>query len=1544
MPTIRCRYLPGTHSRPSVNPKLIYIATAIALAMAGTSKAQDATSMGLDPFRRLSQAVFESWGEEEGFPQSTVRSILQTPDGYMWIGSQGGLVRFNGVDFVTHDRSNTPAFLGPHGIRSMLHAQGTLWVGSSGSGLLRVSGVELDRVNLGEDLDYATISALAEHPDGSIWGATFGEGVFVIPPSGGEPLRLTTDQGLPDDYATALHIEKNGVVWIGTKAGLTRFMAGEWTTWDVDDGLPASEVTSVWTTGAGVLSVGTTAGLRLFDGMMFSPGVAAQDVEVAVQFEDRYGTRWLGTDGSGVVRLTWGSVDTFSSDHGLTDNSVTAIYEDMEGSVWIGTDGGGLNRLRPAKFESFSQTEGLASDMAYGVWVDPEGRIWVGSDDAGISIIGERSTTHLTVKDGLSSNSVMSIMGTPDGVVWAGTYGGGLNRIGPDGITHLGSADGLAHDVVSSLVAAPDGRLIIGTDGGVSVLEDGEFSNVTVKEGLPSPIVMSVLLARDGTIWAGTYDGGIASIKDETVRVFNRQDGLAGDMVLAMYQSGDGALWVGTYGGGITRIVDGFLESLTTHDGLHDDVIYSIVEDDDENLWMTSNNGLFSVPRAQLEEVAAGTRDRLTTTAYGRDDGLKSQEFNGGFQPAAWRATDGRLVFPSIRGIAVISPQSVPTNTVIPRVHIEALLVDGKPVELGGSVASTRAPITVTNGRVEFRFAGLSFLVPSRVRYRYRLNGYEQDWTYTAEPKAIYTNLPARELEFRVEASNNDGLWNPVAASSKLVRLPRSWETLWFAALCFVLLGLASWVVEQYRLRSIRARQALLERTVDERTSDLRKEKERVEQAKTVIEAQASRLEELDRFKTRFFSNVSHEFRTPLTLIVGPLEQALKGTYGDLGDAMRRQSQIMLRNALRLLSLINQLMDLSKLESGSMPLKAGSKNLVAFLKNLQTTVTALAEKKAIDMPFEGPPSVEIYFEPDKLEKVFYNLLSNALKFTPAEGTVGIRVTETETDVTVIVHDTGAGIPKDSLAHIFDRFHQLEGSKSDDIEGTGIGLSLVREMVGLHGGTVSVTSEPGVGSEFSVTLRKGKAHLRAGQIVAASESAAGPSVAERLAVGEDLSDSDEPEDWTRVDMDAPLILVADDNPDVRSYIAGVLAQHGYRTVKAFDGEDALEKTRTRRPRLVLSDVMMPRMNGLEYCVALKADEAISHIPVILLTARATHESTIDALNCGADDYLPKPFNTREMLARIANLLRTRENQLQLADQTDELNKQVSQQLAILLEQRKTYESSILEERDRAVAASQLKQNILDNVSHEFRTPLTAIMGFAEILEEVSADGNKAFVQTIKQNGERLLDTLDALLRLANLKSQSDKQKRRRVEIVKLVSEVSADLSAELARPELEFVFDGGTEPVLVEADADALKRAFEAVIENAIKFTPDGRVEVKVILDPIGVTIAVTDSGIGIPAESRGEVFEPFKQLSDGLTRAYGGVGIGLSVAKILVEDHGGTITLTGRKHSSQKGTVAQIWLPIQEATLPPAPDLRRDRTATRGKRRKASQAKTRASD
>ncbi|MCH7892735.1 MAG: hypothetical protein IH921_14655, partial [Gemmatimonadetes bacterium] len=362
---------------------------------------------------------------------------------------------------------------------------------------------------------------------------------------------------------------------------------------------------------------------------------------------------------------------------------------------------------------------------------------------------------------------------------------------------------------------------------------------------------------------------------------------------------------------------------------------------------------------------------------------------------------------------------------------------------------------------------------------------------------AFYTNLDPGAYTFRVRASNNDGVWNEEGAAVSFYLKPFFYQTTWFRLLCVLGLLLLALTGYRMRIKEMKARQRQLERLVDERTRDLRlakehveQEKDKVEQAKEVIEAQAEKLRELDRFKTRFFANISHEFRTPLTMIIGPLENALQGHLGVLSDKMRHQGEIMLRNALRLMRLINQLLDLSKLEAGKMSLQAQPRNIVKFIEGILETFTPFAEKKNLRLRFHADhDELDLYFEPDKFEKVFFNLFSNAAKFTPEGGELAVTITEHAPDeaypegsVEVQVRDTGRGIPEKDLPYIFDRFHQVDGSNTREHEGTGIGLALVKEMIELHGGRVSVESEVGVGTAFTIVLKKGNAHLKQAYLV------------------------------------------------------------------------------------------------------------------------------------------------------------------------------------------------------------------------------------------------------------------------------------------------------------------------------------------------------------------------------------------------------------------------------------------------------------------------------
>ncbi|MFQ5570388.1 MAG: ATP-binding protein [Rhodothermales bacterium] len=424
----------------------------------------------------------------------------------------------------------------------------------------------------------------------------------------------------------------------------------------------------------------------------------------------------------------------------------------------------------------------------------------------------------------------------------------------------------------------------------------------------------------------------------------------------------------------------------------------------------------------------------------------------------------------------------------------------------------------------------------------------------------------------------------------------------------------------------------------------------KVEQLKEEITEYAEKLREMEQLKARFFANVSHEFRTPLTLILGPVEDALNDAHGPVSSTLRRQLQMMKRNGFRLQRLINQLLDLSKLEAGRMHLHVRRRNLVAFLRGLVQSFSSLAERKHVTLQFDADlEDHALFFDADKLEKIVSNLLSNAFKFTPEHGTIRVKVRKVEDEkgsfVEMCVRDTGAGISAEELPYVFDRFHQVAHSRAHEQEGTGIGLALAKELVELHGGEIHVESEPGFGCEFIVRLPQGSAHLSPDDLVEADSDAAPLEVehseahwldAEVDAIDETTLDQ---ETWVEAQEDAPTILIVEDNADVREYLKSNLVLH-YHIVEATNGVEGLQQARSILPDLIISDVMMPEMDGVALCRALKTDDQLNHIPVILLTAKASEVDKLEGLKTGVDDYLYKPFNAEELLARMENLIELR----------------------------------------------------------------------------------------------------------------------------------------------------------------------------------------------------------------------------------------------------------------------------------------------------------------
>ena len=1490
------------------------------LGVALGSQAHAQARLALDPAKTPTQYIHQVWQIDEGLPQNTVRTIVQTQEGYLWLATEEGLVRFDGARFTIFDKSNTPAFETGDSIHSLFEDRdGALWIGTGGGNLVRYADGRFLHYARQDGLPGEGIMALMQDRAGDLWVGTMGAGLFSY--REGRFAHYRAEDGLSSNLVTTLLRDRSGALWVGASDGLTRIKNGAATVFRHAESDHDNFVLTLHQDHNGTVWVGTREGLSRVEGDHLVPckhDVKCTPAGVRAIWEDVDGSLWVGLDQGGLGRLREGRFEAFTTDDGLSHGRVLALFGDREGSLWIGTEGGGLNRLRNGKFTTYTTRENLSHDIVLTVHEDAEGAIWVGTDGGGLNRLHDGGVTVYTTRDGLSSNVVSSVYADRSGALWAGTVGEGLNRFRDGTFTTYTTDDGLPSESIYTLFEARNGDLWIGTDAGLARFRDGAFTTYTTDDGLSSDLVTALYEDRQGALWIGTFDAGFSRFRDGRFTHYTTDDGLGSATVLALYENPDdlGTIWIGTYQGGLTRLRDGGLTTFTTRDGLFNDNIYQILEDEHDTLWMSCNKGLFTVRKKDLDALAEGFLDRLTPTVYGKADDMKSFEFNGGSQPAGWKGRDGAMWFPSVRGVVMIDPQNIRRNTLPPPVVVEAVLVDSEPVERGEAIE-----LAPGKKKVEFQYTALSFIAPEAIRFQFLLEGYDEEWQEGgASRAATYTNLPPGDYTFRVKARNSDGVWDEAGASVAFRLKPFFYQTNWFYAISVMAVFLLGFGVYQGRTRQLRTRKRELETLVEVRTLDLRTAKEK-------IEAQAEKLKELDRFKTRFFANVSHEFRTPLTMIIGPLENALQGTYGALSAPVHRQAEIMLRNALRLMRLINQLLDLSKLEAGKMLLRARPRNVVPFLEGVVLSCSAFAEQKHVDLRFESKSdTLAVFFEPDKLEKVFFNLLSNAVKFTPAGGEIIMTVTEqpatpdfAEGALEVRVRDTGIGIPPEDLPHIFDRFRQVDTSNIREHEGAGIGLALARELVLLHHGVIHAYSEVGVGTEFVVTMPLGAAHL------SPEEQTSGRTDEEPFELGSgaltelafsalsfmpEPAPSDVPE--RAIPDEAPLILVVEDNADVREYVASILNRK-YHIEMAEDGEDGLEKARQCQPDLIVSDVMMPKMDGTALCRAVKSDPTISHIPVVLMTARATQQMKIEGLEVGADDYLAKPFNARELLARAKNLIQIRRQKKELKRLNEGLERKVEEQVQVILRDRIAYEKKLLAAKEQAERSLQVKSSILDNMNHEFRTPVAAIQGYAQILSSEAEGELQEFADLIDQSGGRLMRTLDAVHQLSRLEADDLDLSPTPMDLRQVAREAQQRFASSAARKGLSLRLEASDdERIEALLDASAIERVLDYLLDNAIKFTEEGEVIIDVGRQGKQVALCVRDTGVGIGEAFLPHLFDAFTQESTGLTRSHDGIGIGLTVARRLVELLDGSIAVASEKG---QGTSFTVMLP---AALPPA--------------------------
>ncbi len=1223
----------------------------------------------LDPEKAITQYSIQSWNMAAGLPNNSIYAIQQTSDGYLWLGTQDGLVRFDGVTF----EPITAQLM--HGeIRALYEDHNlTLWIGTSNAGLYRYQNGVFFSYPIKKDQVPARISSIQEDSSGNLWIGSFAEGLTCF--RNERFTFYTTRHGLPDNEINHIFKDHHGDLWITTKSSIVKMSSpGVFQIYATNSDLKGNKNASLYDTRTKNLWIATKGLVRFnhsnFKQYSINEGMLNPIVNCLAL--DRNNNLWLGTDGGGLSRKNQNGFSTLTKENGLADLFIYALYEDRENNLWVGTHNGGLQQLRDSLFTTYTSREGLLDDEVQCLLTLRSGNLLIGTKEGLCQLdnTNHRVNQKFTTENGLLNNVVLSLFETPSGALWIGTYGG-LHRYQEGKLSTFTQVNGLSDNQIECILTDSSGITWVGTPKGLNRIKRSAnpigYDNITTftqKDGLSSDMINFLYQDNTNQIVVGT-DAGLNTFPLGHIGAMKQLAPFSRYYFHCVYQDSDSRFWFGTNSGLLYwQPKENKITPYTVQSGLIEDYIHSIQEDQQGYLWISGRNGVSRLLKKELLDFAAGRIPLVHPENYNEKDGMKSRWCNG----ATAKTRDGRFWFPTTAGVATIDPNH--KNNSMPAVLLKKLIVDGEqvPLQLQGQF-STAPALRLGPGkkRLEFYFTGISFKNPQKIRFKLKLEGYDRDWVNMENKRSTtYTNLPPGSYTFRVTAANPGGVWSSQEASLSFSLLPYFYQTPWFYVATVLFLLCAVLFVHLLRVRNLKRREkelaalvTLRTRDLQERNTELQKAEQKIRLAKEQMEGknlqlesqtaqlleQAEKLKEMDRVKSRFFANISHEFRTPLTLIMGPLEQILAENPE---PAQKKRILLMQHNSQRLLNLINQLLELSKFESGRVKLQVARQNIIPLLKGILANFEPLAEQQELDLLFQADvEDITLYLDTEKFEHIMGNLLINAIKFTPAGGkiTVTARLV-VDLDpmfpdgfLRLSISDTGPGISRERLPRIFDRFYQSDSAYEHQGKGAGIGLSLVKEMVQLHHGSIDVHSREGRGTEFIIHFPLGDTFFQPEEISTAPLLSSGRSL---FPVDSDLAgeiSTDQDINNTAEVVPQEIILVVDDSADVCRYIRSCL-EPLYTVLEARDGEEGLAVALQHIPDLVISDIMMPRVDGLEFCRRLKEDIKTSHIPVILLTAKAAEENIIRGLETGADDYITKPFSTKILLARIKNLVELR----------------------------------------------------------------------------------------------------------------------------------------------------------------------------------------------------------------------------------------------------------------------------------------------------------------
>ncbi len=1238
-------------------------------------------------YSQTEQYKFRHLTTEDGLSHHEVTCILKESRGFMWFGTLNGLNRYDGYNFkVYRHLSNDTTSLSDDRVISLLEdTNGNLLVGTITGGLNRLD-VETEKFTCYKNdpenpnsLSHDRVNTIYRDSENITWIGTNNGlnkfypdteafSVFKIIPDNKEDLR---------NQARSLFCDNSGQLWVGTNNGLFQFdpLSKKFQPIELIEELNTRLspyiIESICEYPHGIIWIGTNWGLFRYDNENIAcSGPNSLNFKWAIKdilfpFHNNQPEAWISTQ--------WGlyQYDPLTKKHtvfysdpknteSLSNHATSDMYYDENGLLWVITYRSGVDilDLKESPFKQhYIQTQTFQA-AARSFYEDSDGNLWIGAHTYGLMYFDKNLNLIKRYRSKFSDNTewpggrVNLIYEDSDKTLWIGFVNPNpglfiFNRqeeIFHPVLTDPSNKDtilkNLYNTYIYDIVEDNNRTKWIGTSSGLYQVLGENNRNAIIyytnqHESSLGP-VWDLFSDDSDNVWGASSDGLFSLKTDQTNSILIEKytyfdDGSNNSDVTprCVLKSQAGQVWVGT-----THNLCLVSENEKTYRPvkgnealINSNYIYSIVEDSSNYLWMSTRKGLVRYDPDQKADNA--------TKLFDLSDGLP---YIKNSRTILYQNKIGRIFVPSEygthNGFYSFDPADVKDNNNIPPIVIVDFNVRNETFKLDSSITSIKnIQLKHNQNYFSFEFTALDYLNSQKNKYAYMLEGIDKEWIYSDNRRlANYTAVPPGNYSFRVRGSNNDGYWNEEGAKVIVSILPPPWRTWWAYLLYLIFIISILIIVIRFYLR----RQRLLHQL-------------------DIEHIEAEKLKELDSMKSHFFANISHEFRTPLTLILGPLaKHHPKINNNDL----KQDLNMMRRNALRLQNLINQLLSLAKLESGKMKLETREENVVALVNGYVQSFESLARQKKIDLAFKSDEEIiKLFVDRDKIEKILFNLLSNAFKFTGEGGRIEVAVHGQQSAagspqsavhsrqprlktgdlqrIQITISDTGHGIPPDKLDHIFDRFYQADDFYSKDQEGTGIGLALTKQLVEIHHGRITVESELGQGTIFYVNLPIGSEHLKGEEIVESPEPEKKEAqfiepTNEELLINDDNSLTKEAN---------PLLLIVEDNDDLRSYVRSSLTDK-YRISEASDGVMGLEKAIEDIPDLIISDVMMPKMDGLKLCYRLKTDERTSHIPIILLTARAGKESKIEGLETGADDFITKPFDLEELQARINNLIQQR----------------------------------------------------------------------------------------------------------------------------------------------------------------------------------------------------------------------------------------------------------------------------------------------------------------